>query len=232
MDVRHLIFDLDNTLYPATAEMDAGIHDRMMECVADFFGVSLEKAAEMKKINIQKFSTTLEWIRHEGFTDVEGFFAKVHPENEVDELASDERLRPFLESIRIPKIILTNSPREHAERVLAKLNVSDLFDCICDIRDCKLLGKPYTDAYRIALKMCGGTIDNTIFLDDMQKYTDGFAAMGGTAVLVGEKNGKPLSEDSAAAFKEMAPHPGRTIKIKSVYQLKDVLKQITGNESR
>lgn len=231
MDVRHLIFDLDNTLYPATAEMDAGIHDRMMECVADFFGVSLEKAAEMKKINIQKFSTTLEWIRHEGFTDVEGFFAKVHPENEVDELKCDEALRPFLESIRIPKIILTNSPREHAERVLAKLNVSDLFDCICDIRDCKLLGKPYADAYRIALQMCGGTIDNTIFLDDMQKYTDGFAAMGGTAVLVGEKNGKPLSEDSAAAFKEMAPHPGRTIKIKSVYQLKDVLKQITDNES-
>lgn len=231
MDVRHLIFDLDNTLYPATAEMDAGIHDRMMECVADFFGVSLEKAAEMKKINIQKFSTTLEWIRHEGFTDVEGFFAKVHPENEVDELKCDEALRPFLESIRIPKIILTNSPREHAERVLAKLNVSDLFDCICDIRDCKLLGKPYADAYRIALKMCGGTIDNTIFLDDMQKYTDGFAAMGGTAVLVGEKNGKPLTEDSAAAYKEMAPHPGRTIKIKSVYQLKDVLKQITGNES-
>lgn len=232
MHIEHLIFDLDNTLYPATAKMDAGIHDRMMECVADFFGVSLEKAAEMKKINIQKFSTTLEWIRHEGFTDVEGFFAKVHPENEVDELKCDEALRPFLESIRIPKIILTNSPREHAERVLAKLNVSDLFDCICDIRDCKLLGKPYADAYRIALKMCDGTIDNTIFLDDMQKYTDGFAAMGGTAVLVGEKNGKPLSEDSAAAFKEMAPHPGRTIKIKSVYQLKDVLKQITGNESR
>lgn len=226
MDVRHLIFDLDNTLYPATAEMDAGIHDRMMECVADFFGVSLEKAAEMKKINIQKFSTTLEWIRHEGFTDVEGFFAKVHPENEVDELKCDEALRPFLESIRIPKIILTNSPREHAERVLAKLNVSDLFDCICDIRDCKLLGKPYADAYRIALKMCDGTIDNTIFLDDMQKYTDGFAAMGGTAVLVGEKNGKPLSDEAAAELKGNGKQTGRTIKIKSVYELTKVLEEI------
>ena len=51
MHIEHLIFDLDNTLYPATAEMDAGIHDRMMECVAVFFGVSLEKASEMKKIN-------------------------------------------------------------------------------------------------------------------------------------------------------------------------------------
>lgn len=226
MHIEHLIFDLDNTLYPATAEMDAGIHDRMMECVAAFFGVSLEKAAEMKKINIQKFSTTLEWIRHEGFTDIEGFFAKVHPENEVDELKYDENLRPFLESIKIPKIILTNSPREHAERVLARLNVRDLFDCICDIRDCQLLGKPYEEAYRIALKMCGGTVENSIFLDDMQKYTDGFASMGGTAVLVGEKNGKPLSEDSAAAFKGFAKHPGRTFKIKSIYQLKDVLAEI------
>ena len=181
MHIEHLIFDLDNTLYPATAKMDAGIHDRMMECVAAFFGVSLKY---------------------------------------------DENLRPFLESIKIPKIILTNSPREHAERVLARLNVRDLFDCICDIRDCQLLGKPYEEAYRIALKMCSGTVENSIFLDDMQKYTDGFASMGGTAVLVGEKNGKPLSEDSAAAFKGFAKHTGRTFKIKSIYQLKDVLAEL------
>ena len=48
----------------------------------------------------------------------------------------------------------------------------------------------------------------------------------GKAVLVGEKNGKPLSEDSAAAFKGFAKHPGRTFKIKSIYQLKDVLAEI------
>ena len=142
MQIEHLIFDLDNTLYPASEAMDAGITRRMMECVADFFKVSMEEAAEIRKKNIRNFSTTLEWLRSEGLTDVEGFFAHVHPENEADELNEDKKLRPFLESINIPKVICTNAPREHAERVLKKLNVSDQFDAICDIRDCNLLGKP------------------------------------------------------------------------------------------
>ena len=226
MKIEHLIFDLDNTLYPATAAMDAGITQRMMECVASFFKVSMEEAAEIRKTNIKKFSTTLEWLRSEGLKDVEGFFAHVHPENEADELEEDKNLRPFLESIKLPKIICTNAPREHAERVLNKLKIRDLFDSICDIRDFNLLGKPYASAFETALKLCSGNIDNTLFIDDMQKYTDGYAAMGGTAALVGDKNGKPLTPDASSAFKGTAPHPGKTYRIKNVYELKDLINLI------
>lgn len=226
MNIEHLIFDLDNTLYPATAAMDAGITQRMMECVASFFNVSMEKAAEIRRENIKKFSTTLEWLRSEGLKDVERFFAHVHPENEADELGSDEKLRPFLESIKIPKIICTNAPREHAERVLKKLNVRDQFDAVCDIRDCNFLGKPYEAAFTTALSLCGGNIDNTLFLDDMMKYTDGYAIMGGTAALVGDKNGRPLTPDATSAFKGKAPHPGRTFRIKNVYELKDLIEKL------
>ena len=35
-----------------------------------------------------------------------------------------------------------------------------------------------------------GDVCITLFLDDMQKYTDGWVALGGTAVLIGDKNGK------------------------------------------
>ncbi|MCR5494231.1 MAG: HAD-IA family hydrolase [Treponema sp.] len=226
MKVEHLIFDLDNTLYPATAAMDAGITQRMMECVANFFNLPMEEATEKRKNNIKKFSTTLEWLRSEGLTDVEGFFAHVHPDNEADELNEDPNLRPFLESIDIPKIICTNAPREHAQRVMKKLNVTDLFDAVCDIRDCSLLGKPYSQAFESALKMCGGNIDNTLFIDDMQKYTDGYQAMGGTAALVGDKNGKPLTADASSAFKGIAPHPGRTFRIKNVYEVKDLIRKL------
>ncbi|MBQ5999488.1 MAG: HAD-IA family hydrolase [Treponema sp.] len=226
MQIEHLIFDLDNTLYPASAAMDAGITRRMMECVADFFKVSIEEAAEIRKGKIRNFSTTLEWLRSEGLSDVEGFFAHVHPENEADELEEDEKLRPFLESIKLPKIICTNAPREHAERVLAKLNISDQFDTICDIRDCNLLGKPYSSAFEKALECAGANIDNALFLDDMQKYTDGYQAMGGTAVLIGNKNGKPLTADASSAFKGIAPHPGKTFRLASVYQLPELLEKL------
>lgn len=223
MTVKNIIFDLDNTLYSPTSAMDSGITSRMMDAVAQHFGVPLEEAAAMRKSRLPKFSTTLEWLRSEGLTDVEGYFKKVHPDNEADELPYDPRLRPFLQSLEQKKIVFTNAPREHAQRVLSKLKIADLFDAVVDIRDCSLRGKPYASSYKMALEKCGGTIDDTIFLDDQYKYTDGFVSLGGTALLVGNKNGSHLSPESAAYNKEVPPHSGRTIKIDSVYDLPKIL---------
>ena len=66
MEIKHILFDLDNTLYPATSAMDKGITTRMYECIMDFFGISLEEAIELRKEKIVHFSTTLEWLRNEG----------------------------------------------------------------------------------------------------------------------------------------------------------------------
>ncbi len=223
MIVKNIIFDLDNTLYSPTSAMDAGISRRMMDAVADFLGTDLQAATELRHKNVPYYSTTLEWLRSRGLTDVEGYFAKVHPDNEADELAYDKDLRSFLQSIEQKKIVLTNAPREHADRVLEKLKIADLFCAVVDIRACGLLGKPYANSYKIALQKCGGTIDDTIFLDDQYKYTDGFEALGGTALLVGNKNGARLNPESAAYNKDIPPHPGRTIKIESVYDLPKIL---------
>lgn len=223
MIVKNIIFDLDNTLYSPTSDMDAGITRRMMDAVADFLGMDLDAASELRHKNVPYYSTTLEWLRSRGLTDVEGYFAKVHPDNEADELAFDKDLRSFLQSIEQKKIVLTNAPREHADRVLEKLKIADLFSAVVDIRACGLLGKPYANSYKIALEKCGGTIDDTIFLDDQYKYTDGFEALGGTALLVGNKNGARLNPESAAYNKDVPPHPGRTIKIESVYDLPRIL---------
>ena len=79
---------------------------------------------------------------------------------------------------------------EHAERVLKKLNVIDLFDDICDLRKCNLMGKPSEYSFTKALQMCGGTLEDTVFFDDLYKYTDGYRALGGTVVVVGDNPGR------------------------------------------
>ena len=48
MNFKYLLFDLDNTLYPSTSAMDAGITRRMMECVAEFFSCSMEEAIKIR----------------------------------------------------------------------------------------------------------------------------------------------------------------------------------------
>ena len=226
MKIEHLIFDMDDTLYPGTGKMNTGITRRMLQYVADFFGVNYEQGLELRKKNIGNFSTTLEWLMSEGLNDIEDFFATVHPDDEADELTPDPKLRPFLESIDIPKILLTNAPLEHAERVLEKLNVKNLFDHICDIRFSELKGKPYPKAFKNALAVCNGTIDDTLFIDDLVKYTDGYMALGGTAVQVGKNPGHHLSKDASSACKETPPHPGRTLHIDSIYEIMTLINEL------
>ena len=229
MEIAHLLFDLDSTLYAPDSDMTKGFLERTITLVADFFHISREEAAERRLSNLPHYSTTLEWMRHEGLTDIERYLAYIHPESEADELDADENLRPLLTSIDMPKSILTNSPLEHAERVLKKLNVADEFESICDIRDCNFRGKPYETAYRAALKKCGGTTDGTLFFDDQFKYVDGYAALGGVAVLVGTHNGTPLGTGASPELSAVsAPplHPGRVLRMADIYALPALLKQI------
>ena len=229
MNFKHLLFDMDNTLYPASSAMDKGITRRMLECVADFFHCDMEKAIELRAENIVHYSTTLEWLRAEGMTDVEGFLAHVHPDNEADELPPQPGLREFLISLNMPMSILTNAPHEHADTVLGKLGIADLFEAVTDIRDAGFNGKPYPDAFMAALRKAGTGLEDTLFLDDMQKYTDGWAALGGTAILIGDKNGKPLTSDARSMIEarkaNKSGQPGRTIRMDSIYQLPDFLKK-------
>lgn len=218
---------MDNTLYPASSAMDKGITRRMLECVADFFHCTMDEAIALRSERIVHYSTTLEWLRSEGLTDVEDFLAHVHPSNEAKELPPQPGLRDFLISLNMPMSILTNAPHEHADTVLGKLGIADLFEAVTDIRDAGFNGKPYPDSYMAALKKVGATIENTLFLDDMQKYTDGWVALGGTAVLIGSPNGKPLAEDAESMKKARASNTtgktGKTIRMKSIYEIKGIL---------
>ena len=225
MKYEHILFDLDNTLYPASSDMCDGITRRMMEKVAEFFHCSMDEAVALRKERMVHFSTTQEWLRSEGMTDIEGFLAHVHPDNEADELLPQPGLREFLISLNMPMSILTNAPHEHADRVLAKLGISDLFMAITDIRDTNLSGKPYAFAYETALKKVGAKLESTLFLDDMQKYTDGWVAMGGTAILIGKENGSPLSADAKAraGMGVAGAKVGRTVRMDSIYELPEFL---------
>lgn len=230
MEIKHLIFDLDDTLYPQCGAMNKGINQRIISGVAEFFGITYEEAALKRQENIVYHSTTLEWLRNEGLADVEWWFSHMHPENEADELEYDPNLPKLLESIKIPKIILTNSPMEHAVRVLEKLKISRYFDQILDLRKTKMLGKPYPTAYYIALESVGGSLCDTLFIDDLVKYTQGWELIGGTAVLVGKNNGKPINSSIKKLQNELSKllpsEKGRTFNIDSVYELPELLHKI------
>jgi len=201
MEIRHLLFDLDNTLYPCTSAIDAGISRRMMEFVAKFLNMPMDKAAALRKERMPLYGTTLEWLRTEhGLTDVQEYFHYVHPKSEASELTPDKKLRPFLMSLGLPLTVLTNAPRVHADTVLEFFDIKDLFESIHDIETNNLSGKPHESAYMNAVKWGGHTLEDTLFFDDHAKYTKGYTAIGGKSVIV-------CGPDADAAFSITAAAP-------------------------
>ncbi len=213
--IRHLLLDLDNTLYRASEGMDEGITRRMLFFVARHLNVPFEEAVTLRSSGMPRYGTTLEWLRVEhGPIDENDYFAAVHPEEEIEELRPDPKLRPFLQSLPLPITVLTNSPMIHAQRVLRYYGIEDLFVGVYDITFHKGVGKPHPEAFQNTLKAVGYSVEETLFVDDLPKYARGFQAIGGKSVLV----------DESGKHAELAKAEGFGL-IPSIYGLEDYLRQ-------
>jgi putative hydrolase of the HAD superfamily len=197
--IAYILFDLDGTLYSACWGLEQAVSGRVNDFIASYFNLPSEDAWALRKerIAVCGYGTTLEWLRAEHGLDgaeLERYLAYIHPENEADILLPDPALRSFLSSFSskgIPIGILTNSPLEHAERILKKLNAADLFPAIYDIRRNKFKGKPDADMYRQVLEELGVSAPSCLLVDDVPFYVEGYLAIGGTGVYLDENNNHP-----------------------------------------
>jgi len=194
--IEFLLFDLDCTLYSARWGLEKAVSCRINDFLVSYLDMPKEQAIALRRAAILQhgYGTTMEWLRAEqGLDDAatERYFAAVHPENEADALPPDPRLRAFLLSLSLPMGILTNSPLEHTQRILRKLEIEDLFPVIFDIRRNGLEGKPKPGVYRRVLAELGVAAPACLFVDDAAPYIEGYRAIGGTGVYFDEDNHNP-----------------------------------------
>jgi putative hydrolase of the HAD superfamily len=208
--IQYILFDLDNTLYSSRHGLEENVSRRIRTFLSRYLGLPPEEAWQQRLERLQFYGTTLEWLNAEkGFTDIEAYFAAIHPPDEADMLGPDPGLRDFLEKLPLPKAILTNSPREHAERILGKLAISGLFTHIFDIRLNNLKGKPRPGAFRRAFEGIGAAPGEVLFVDDTPAYVEGCLAVGGRGILLDENGSFPDY-----------PHP----KIREMKELGEIVK--------
>jgi putative hydrolase of the HAD superfamily len=186
---KYLLFDLDNTLYSCNYGLEDNVSSRIREFAAGFLGVSQEEAWQQRTATATQYGTCLAWLMAEkGFTDPEAYLAAAHPEGEADSLPPAPELRAFLLGIPVPKAILTNSPREHADLILNKLGLNGIFTHVFDIRQCGYLGKPRREVFENALRILGVSAADVLFIDDSPFYVEGFIALGGKGILIDEND--------------------------------------------
>jgi putative hydrolase of the HAD superfamily len=142
------IFDLDNTLYPASCRLFDQVHRRMTEFICDRLSVSPDKAAELRRIYFQEHGTTLRGLMTVNNIDPHEFLAFVH-DIDLAGVPPDPALVAALQQLDGRKIVHTNGSVRHAERLLEHLGLSDAFSGIIDIVAAEFDPKPAPAGYRL-----------------------------------------------------------------------------------
>jgi len=101
--IKHLLFDLDNTLYSNNTGMEQGFQRRIIGFAARFLGITPEEAVARRREGLKNYGATIEWLMGEyGFSAIDDYYAAVHPAGEEDSIPPDPELRDFLEGLSDP----------------------------------------------------------------------------------------------------------------------------------
>ncbi len=188
-----LFLDLDETLYPHSNGLWEKIGDRITRFMVTRLDMNEENAQDLRARYLSEYGTTLNGLRANHGVDPDDYLEYVHDVPIHEYIEPAPHLRQMLASIRIKKIIFTNSQDSHVKRVLNALDVSDQIDDIIDIYALNFTNKPRPEAYAQALKIADSPDPKTCILaDDRSVNLMPAAELGMTTVLVGANEGDAI----------------------------------------
>ena len=188
MAIRAVLFDLDNTIYPASNGLMQSIDQRIGEYVQRSLGLSEEEALRLRRHYYAEFGTTLRGLQHHhNHVEIESYLQYVHDVALDAFLQSDERLNAMLTSLKARKAIFTNSPREHAERVLEILRIAHHFERIFDLRFFDFVAKPDPRSYARVLQELGVEGKEAMLIEDTANNLGPAKQLGMTTILIDDQ---------------------------------------------
>jgi putative hydrolase of the HAD superfamily len=196
-DLTHVdtwIFDLDNTLYPPGSEVMGLMEDRMTRFVMRETGLSWNEARALQHRYLHEHGTTLAGLMAHHGVPPEPFLTEVHDVS-LDSLERDEVLRAGLERLPGRRLVFTNGDARHAERILAHLQIADLFEDVFHIAAADYIPKPQVETFARMVARHAVQPRRSAFFEDSERNLKPAADIGMTTVLVG-----PHAEGSQAAF--------------------------------
>ena len=181
------VFDLDNTLYPASCSLFPQIDVRMRQFIADRLGLGLDEAFALQKRYYREFGTTLRGLMTVHGMEPADFLDYVH---DIDHAVLDvaPRLDAALAALPGRKLIFTNGSHRHAEKVLARLGIERHFDGIFDIVAADFVPKPQPQCYDGMIRRFAFDPRAAAMVEDIHRNLVPAAALGMTTVWVRQDN--------------------------------------------
>jgi len=192
-----LFFDLDDTLYPSSTGLWKAIRERMNLYMLERMGIPENEVPILREQYFKMYGTTLRGLQARHSVDVEDYLAFVHDLPLQDYLKPNPTQREIIASLSSRKLIFTNADIPHAQRVLAALQLDDLFNDIVDVNAVAPYCKPMPESFAIAQELASEPDPRKcVVIDDLSRTTRAALEAGMASILYGTD--EPTTEASAA----------------------------------
>ncbi len=177
------VFDLDNTLYPASAHLFPQIDKRIKAFIVDLLRIPPDEAFKLQKHYYWTYGTTLRGLMLNHHIEPDDFLDYVH---DIDHsvLAPDLRLDAVLARLPGRKFIYTNGSERHAVNVIERLGITRHFAGIFDIKASSYIPKPEPAPYGELVARHGIAPARAIMFEDIHRNLKPAADLGMTTVWV------------------------------------------------
>lgn len=189
------VFDLDNTLYPADAQVMAQVDKKMTQYVMKLLDLDWDGARKVQKQYWRTYGTTLNGLMTNHTVDMGAFLDFVH---DVDHsvITPDPELAAHVGRLEGKRLVFTNGSRKHAEKVIDRLGLNGLFHDLYDIEAGEYLPKPHKESFERFTGHFGIDGDRSIMFEDSARNLETAAGFGFTTVLVRAHEHDPHGESA------------------------------------
>ena len=204
------IFDLDNTLYSADSGIFQQVHKLMGEFIAKNLNMELSEAKKLQSKYYKQQGTTLRGMMDNHGVDPDYFLEEVH-RLDYSIVGPNEKLNNELKSLKGRKIIYTNANKQHVVDVLQKINLSNFFDEVFDIKMANYIPKPEIKPYQQIIDLFNIDSKSSAMFDDIAKNLVPAKKVGFTPVWVDA--GYENFSDDIKASKEYLDYQTRDLSL-------------------
>ena len=152
----------------------------------DRMGIPEEHVPQLREQYFKMYGTTLRGLQERHQVDTEDFLAFVHDLPLKDYLTPDPTQREIIASLPSRKLIFTNADVYHAQRVLAALQLDDLFEAVVDVNAVAPYCKPMPESFAIAQELADEPDPRKcVMIDDLPRTTRAALEVGMASILYG-----------------------------------------------
>ena len=188
------IFDLDNTLYPASINLFVQIDARIKGFISQLLKLPPDEAFILQKKYYRAHGTSLRGLMIHHDVNPDEYLDYVH---DIDHsvLRPDTALSAALAALPGRKFVFTNGSTRHAERTLERLGVAAHFSGIHDIRAGNYVPKPDPATYAALVAKHAIKPTCAAMFEDLHVNLKPAAALGMTTVFISSGDGRVAPGD-------------------------------------